>query len=125
MCSARLLEPDPIERCGGRPAALARGRAGVEQAVRDVLERAVRLEQVKLLEDEPDPPCAQRGESAVGGLGDVAAGDPHNPAAWRRSSVPMMCSSVDLPDPEGPTIAHSSPSQTVRFTPRSACTPPG
>ena len=29
-----------------------------------------------------------------------------------RSSVPMMCSSVDLPEPEGPTIAHSSPPRT-------------
>ena len=27
-----------------------------------------------------------------------------------RSSVPMMCSSVDLPEPDGPTIAASSPS---------------
>ena len=37
-----------------------------------------------------------------------------------RSSVPMMCSSVDLPDPEGPTIATSSPRCTEKDTPRSA-----
>ena len=35
-----------------------------------------------------------------------------------RSSVPMMCSSVDLPDPEGPTIATSSPRCTEKDTPR-------
>jgi hypothetical protein len=41
------------------------------------------------------------------------------PAAGR-SKVPMMCSSVVLPDPDGPTIATSSPRVTVRLTPRSA-----
>ena len=39
-----------------------------------------------------------------------------------RSSVPMMCSSVDLPDPEGPTIATSSPLRTEKDTPRRAGT---
>jgi hypothetical protein len=39
-----------------------------------------------------------------------------------RSSVPMTCSSVDLPDPEGPTIATSSPRSTVKDTPRNANT---
>ena len=42
-----------------------------------------------------------------------------------RSSVPITCNSVDLPEPDGPTIAHSSPSATAKSTPRSACTPPG
>ena len=37
-----------------------------------------------------------------------------------RSSVPMTCRSVDLPDPEGPTIATSSPRRTEKDTPRSA-----
>jgi hypothetical protein len=39
-----------------------------------------------------------------------------------RSSVPIRCSSVDLPDPDGPTIATSSPSQTRKLTPPSAST---
>jgi hypothetical protein len=96
-----MSERDPVERFARRPSALARGGARVEKAVGDVLQRAVRLEQVELLEDEADPPRAQR------------------------SSVPMMCSSVDLPDPDGPMIAHSSPSSMLMFTPRSASTPPG
>ena len=32
----------------------------------------------------------------------------------------MMCRSVDLPDPDGPTIATSSPRRTEKETPRSA-----
>jgi hypothetical protein len=59
----------------------------------------------ELLKDEPDPARAQRGEPLVG-----------------RSSVPITCKSVVLPDPEGPTIATSSPRVTVRLTPRSAAT---
>jgi hypothetical protein len=39
-----------------------------------------------------------------------------------RSSVPIRCSSVVLPDPEGPTIATSSPSVTANVTPASATT---
>ena len=34
-----------------------------------------------------------------------------------RSSVPMTCRSVDLPDPEGPTIATSSPRRTEKDIP--------
>ena len=33
------------------------------------------------------------------------------------SRVPIRCSSVDLPDPDGPTTATSSPAATVRLTP--------
>ena len=39
-----------------------------------------------------------------------------------RSSVPMTFSSVDLPDPDAPTIATSSPRSTVRDTSSRACT---
>src|SRR3954465_826214 len=38
------------------------------------------------------------------------------------SSVPMTCSSVDLPEPDGPTIATSSPRPTENDTPSSATT---
>ncbi len=34
----------------------------------------------------------------------------------------MMFMSVDLPEPEGPTMATNSPSSTRRLTPRSAST---
>ena len=39
-----------------------------------------------------------------------------------RSSPPSMCSKVDLPEPEVPTIATNSPSSTARSTPSSAFT---
>ena len=39
-----------------------------------------------------------------------------------RSRVPMMWSSVDLPDPDGPTSATSSPASIARSTSRSATT---
>ena len=39
-----------------------------------------------------------------------------------RSSVPIRCRRVVFPDPDGPTIATSSPASTVKLTPRSAST---
>src|ERR1700734_9191 len=39
-----------------------------------------------------------------------------------RSRVPIRCSIVDLPDPDGPTMAVSSPADTARLTPASART---
>src|SRR5262245_7004257 len=39
-----------------------------------------------------------------------------------RSRVPITCSSVDFPDPDGPTTATSSPRCTVKLTPASAAT---
>jgi len=39
-----------------------------------------------------------------------------------RSRVPMMWSRVDLPDPEGPTMASSSPARMLSETERSAST---
>ena len=39
-----------------------------------------------------------------------------------RSSVPIRCSSVVFPDPDGPRIATSSPAATARLTPASART---
>jgi len=39
-----------------------------------------------------------------------------------RSSVPIRLSRVDLPEPDGPTMATNSPSSTLRDTPLQACT---
>ena len=39
-----------------------------------------------------------------------------------RSSAPSRCSSVDFPEPEGPTIATSSPGSTARSIPCSTST---
>src|SRR6202035_4376489 len=60
--------------------ALAGRRAGIEQAVGDVLEGTVCLEQVELLEDEADPACAERRERGIGGACDVRAPDAPDPA---------------------------------------------
>ncbi len=38
------------------------------------------------------------------------------------SRVPIRCSSVDLPDPDGPATATSSPAATTRLTRSSART---
>ena len=75
------------------------------------------LGEEELLEDEADPGRAHDRQRAVVEAGDVEAGDPHRPALGR-SSVPITCSSVDLPDPDGPTIATSSPRRTRKLTAR-------
>src|SRR6202030_4462630 len=61
-----VADADALERVARRAPALARGDACVEQAVGDVVERGVRLEQEELLEDEADAPRAQRRERALG-----------------------------------------------------------
>ena len=66
------------------------------------------VEQVELLEDEADAPRAQRGELVVARGCRVEAVDDTAPAHGR-SSVPMICRSVVLPEPDGPTIVRSSP----------------
>ncbi len=57
-------------------------------------------------------------------LRNAASWAPERPASDRpptstapasgRSSAPSRCSSVDLPDPDGPTIATISPGSTLR-----------
>ncbi|GGU13424.1 hypothetical protein GCM10010178_00770 [Lentzea flava] len=42
-----------------------------------------------------------------------------------RSRVPIRCSRVDLPEPDGPTIASNSPALTCSETSANAVTPPG
>ena len=79
------------------------------------------LGQEELLEDEPDLPGPQRDSSRS--LSRAASTPPiRTTPLLGRSSVPMTCRSVDLPDPEGPTIATSSPRRTEKDTPRRAGT---
>ena len=80
------------------------------------------LGEEELLEDEADPRRAHRRELAVAQLGDVEAGDRARVPSVGRSSVPIRCSSVDFPEPDGPTIATSSPAATLKLTPCSATT---
>jgi hypothetical protein len=119
---ARCASPTCRQRLGcARSRRTEAGRAGVEQPVGDVVEHGLVLGEEELLEDEADPRRAQGRELAVRQAGDIEPGDPHRARA-RRSSVPITCSSVDLPDPDGPTIATSSPRRTVKLTPASATT---
>ena len=37
-----------------------------------------------------------------------------------RSRVPIRCSSVDFPEPDGPTMQTNSPSFTAKLTPSNA-----
>ena len=73
------------------------------------------LGQEELLEHEPDPGGPQRRHLPVAQLGHVQAGHPHTPLLGR-SKVPITCSSVLLPDPDGPTTAASSPAATDTLT---------
>ena len=78
----RIRWPSPT-RASAAAAARRRSRAGVpvyEQAVGDVLECAVGLDQVELLEDEADATRPERRQVALGGAGDVSPGDPHEPS---------------------------------------------
>ena len=86
------------------------GRARrVEQPGRDVVERAHPVEQEELLEHEPDRARAQRRQRALAERRGVVAGHLAPYPALGRSSVPITCSSVDLPEPDGPTTATASP----------------
>ena len=116
-----VCEADAVERAPCPPAALRAGDAGVEQAVRDVVHRGHAVGEVELLEHEPDPVRPQRRQCPVVEVVDVEAVDAGD-AEVGRSSVPMMFSSVDLPEPLGPTMATSSPAAIVSETPAHAST---
>ena len=84
----------------------------------DVLEGVeVRIEHL-VLEDHRHVAVAG-GRPSIGGR--RAGGSPSRAISRPATSR----SSVLLPDPEGPTITNSSPSSTVRSTPRTAAIPPG
>ena len=94
---------------------------GVEQPVGDVVQHGGVLGEEELLEHEPDPGGPQRGQLPVG---QPATSRPVicTVPALGRSRVPIRCSSVVLPDPDGPTTATSSPG--VRSgSPRAARSP--
>jgi len=95
--------------------------SGVEEAVGHVVQHALVFGEEELLEDEADSGGPQRSEIPVREIGHVEPGEAHVPVVGR-SRVPIKWSKVVLPDPDGPTIATSSPWPTVKLTPRSAST---
>ena len=120
--AAAMREADLAERLVRALASLGERHAGVEQPVGDVVERALVLGQEELLEDEADARRAQRRELPVGHLAATSSPVMRTMPLVGRSSVPIRWSSVVLPEPDGPTIATSSPAWTAKLTPRSAST---
>ena len=116
-----MREADPLERLRRARAPLGGRDAGIEQPVGDVLERGGVLGEEELLEHEPDAARAQPRQLAVVEPATSTPSIRTTPPVGR-SSVPITCSSVDLPEPEGPTIATSSPRRTESHTPRRAAT---
>ena len=96
--------------------------AAEQQRQRDVLEQRQRRQQVEELEDEADALAPDPGQLVVA----KASPGPRTPGARSRtigrSIAPHRCSSVDLPQPDGPTSATNSPCTTSRLTPATACT---
>ena len=115
-------QADLGERGEGPLPALGRVDARVDERQLDVAPRRQVRQQVELLEHEPDAAVAHLGQLVL-----VEATRRRAPA--RRyvpgvgtSRQPMMCISVDLPEPDGPTIATNSPASIVSVTSRSAST---
>ncbi len=101
-----MAETDLPERRLGALAPLGEGDPGVEEAVGDVVESGNARRQVEVLEDEADTPGAERREVAVLSRAKSRPSISTSPVL-ARSSVPMMLSMVDLPEPDGPTMATS------------------
>jgi hypothetical protein len=70
-----MAEPHPLERGASPDQAPTQGLAGVHQPHSDVLDRGLPLDEVELLEHEPDVPVPQRRQRRVAQAGDVVPGD--------------------------------------------------
>ena len=95
--------------------------AGDRERQDDVLLRGQHRQQVEELEDEADVLAPQQRDLAVAERADVLSGDRDVPLVGT-SSAARMCISVDLPEPDGPITATSSPGFTCSETPRNAST---
>ena len=120
---SRWERPTRASAAAARSRRSAAGTPGVEQAVGDVVDHRRRLEQEEPLEDEADPGRPEPRQLVVARR--RRRRDPR-PRCWPllgRSSVPIRCSSVDLPEPEGPTIAVSSPRRDAQRDPAQRLAP--
>ena len=116
-----VTEADPLERGGRGSSPLGCRAAAVQQSAGDVVDRGEAGSRTKCWKTKPIL-AARIPDSA---LSESPATD--WPAIRTvplvgRSSVPASASSVDLPEPDGPTTAVSSPAATARLTDRSAAT---
>ena len=100
-----------------------RGERATARAMGDVLGGGEERQQVAggLLEDEPDGVAAVARALTTAHREQVVAGDSRRPAVGT-SSPDRIVRSVDLPEPDAPTIAVSSPASISRLSPWRACT---
>ncbi len=114
-------QADLGQRVRRGPAPPRRGDTAVQQPGGHVVQRGQRGHQEELLEHEPDPggPTPDR---ALSGSPSTTSPATRTLPAVGRSRVPAMASMVDLPDPDGPTIAVNSPVPIVTVTDLSAAT---
>ena len=117
-----VREPDRLERRLGAGAPLGPRHAAVDERQLDVRERGRARQELEGLEDEADLAVAEVGERVV-----------RQRRARRRRSAgsvpevgvsrqPSRFMSVDLPEPDWPTMATHSPRAIEKETPSSACT---
>ena len=110
-----LAEAEIAEQLGGARRRLALARRPADHLRQHhVLQRGELGQQLVELVDEADvgaadARCARRRQPRGGAAVDVDL------ARVRRSSRPAMCSSVDLPAPDGPTSATDWPGQTLEL----------
>ena len=109
-----MVQPMPRPTRSSAAAAGRRGERGwhlaVEQAECDVLDCVEMIQEMELLEDEAQPTTPYRRQRPVTQPGHRLTGDASRPAEGS-SRVPSRCSSVDFPDPDGPTTATRSPAR--------------
>ena len=114
-----VCQTDPIEHLTGeRASTCAPGDVGSEL---DILKRGEGGEKVERLKDETDAPAAEREQLLARQPSDVPARY-NDPPLARRSSAPMMFSSVVLPLPDGPSTTTKSSAATRMETSASATT---
>ena len=113
----RRAAPDNGRRRSPRPT-LASSRLGALEGVgdagklerhRDVLERRHGRDQVEGLEDDADIAAAKARERVLVEAGQIARRPTATEPVSARSSPAMTISSVDLPEPDGPTRPTASP----------------
>ncbi len=114
--TSAVRQPDPVQRGQRELAAPGAGHPGVQQSVGDVVDARSRA--------RPGRTAGTRTRSAspaartAPGRSSAAMSRPvtRTVPAVGRSSVPIRCSSVVLPEPDGPTMPASSPAVTARLT---------
>ena len=116
-----VREADRVERRLGAGAPLAAGEAAVDERQLHVRERRGARQELERLEDEADLLVAEVGEPSSSSPCTSAPFSRYVPAVGV-SRQPRRFMSVDLPEPDWPTMATNSPRSMAKETPSSART---